>query len=113
MTKVILTTQDELEQIVLASVRKVLNETTHGNSNTDDQWFNIEQASEFIGLAVQTIYQKVSGLEIPFHKRGKKLWFLKSELDQWLKEGRQRTRKEIEDDIEKGTFSIKKKGPVK
>lgn len=113
MTKVILTTQDELEQIVQTSVRKVLNETTIGNSTPADQWFNIEQASEFLGLAVQTIYQKVSGLEIPFHKKGKKLWFLKSELDQWLKDGRQKTRKEIENDIEKGTFSIIKKGLVK
>ncbi len=102
MTKLILTTQDELEQIVQASVRKVLNETNHGNSTPADQWFNIEQASDFLGLAVQTIYQKVSGLGIPFHKKGKKLWFLKSELDQWLKDGRQKTRQEIEDDIKSG-----------
>ena len=101
MTKVILTTQDELEQIVQSSIRKVLGEQQ--NVKTDrDEWFNIQQASTFLGLAVQTIYQKVCELEIPFHKKGKKLWFLKSELDAWLREGRQKTRQEIETDIKEG-----------
>jgi excisionase family DNA binding protein len=101
MTKVILTTQDELEQIVQTSIRKVLSENQ--TVKTDRyEWFNIHQASSFLGLAVQTIYQKVCELEIPFHKKGKKLWFLKSELDQWLKDGRQKTRKEIEKDIKEG-----------
>lgn len=101
MTKVILTTQDELEQIVQTSIRKVLGE--HQNVKTDrDEWFNIQQASTFLGLAVQTIYQKVCELEIPFHKKGKKLWFLKSELDAWLRKGRQKTRQEIETDIKEG-----------
>ena len=101
MTKVILTTQDELEQIVQTSIRKVLSENQTAQTGRDE-WFNIQQASSFLGLAVQTIYQKVCELEIPFHKKGKKLWFLKSELDQWLKDGRQKTRKEIEDDIKSG-----------
>lgn len=103
MTKVILTTQDELEQIVQTSIRKVLSEQQTVKTDRDE-WFNIQQAATFLGLAVQTIYQKVCELEIPFHKKGKKLWFLKSELDNWLRDGRQKTRKEIQDDIKGGKY---------
>lgn len=104
MEKLIITTKDELELIVQTSVKKALKEQLTITQPEEDQWFNIESCSQFLGLAVQTVYQKVSSLDIPYHKRGGKLWFLKSELDQWLKEGRQRTRKEIERDIKEGRF---------
>jgi len=45
-----------------------------------------------------TFYGYVHERSIPFHKRGKKLLFLKSEIDDWLKEGRRKTRTEIEND---------------
>jgi excisionase family DNA binding protein len=99
MSKLVITTQDELEQIVQESVRKVLTEKLTPISVDHNQWFNIQKASEFLGLAVQTIYQKVSSLDIPFHKKGKRIWFLKSELEDWLKEGRQKTRQEIKREI--------------
>ncbi len=43
-----------------------------------------------------TFYGYVHRRSIPFHKRSKKLLFLKSEIDQWLKEGRKQTLSEIE-----------------
>lgn len=84
-----------------AAVRKALQSTMDPQTEAVT-WMNIEQASEYLNLAVQTIYQKVSGLDIPFHKKGKKLWFLKCDLDEWLKEGRQKTRQEIEKDVKHG-----------
>lgn len=109
MTKVILTTADELEQIVQSSVRRVLMEQKP-QVNAQDQWINIEQAAQYLGFAVQTIYQKVSERVIPFHKKGKKLWFLQSELDAWVREGRHKTRKEIEQEVKSGTISLSELG---
>lgn len=43
-----------------------------------------------------TIYGYVHQGSIPYHKRGKKLIFLKSEIDEWLKSGRVKTNAEIE-----------------
>ena len=43
-----------------------------------------------------TFYGYIHNRAIPFHKRGKKVTFLKSEIDSWLKEGRRKTRSEIE-----------------
>lgn len=46
--------------------------------------------------AKQTIYDWVSSRKVPVYKDGKKLRFLKSEIDQWLGLGLQKTQAEIE-----------------
>ena len=42
------------------------------------------------------IYEWVGQNRIPVHKDGKKLRFLKSEIDEWLCGGRNKTQEEIE-----------------
>lgn len=54
-----------------------------------------------------TWYSKVSRNEVPYHKNGKNLVFLKSEIDDWLKSGRRKTNAEIQDEAH--TY-LKKKG---
>ena len=46
--------------------------------------------------ARSTIYDWVCQNRIPVHKDGKKLRFLRSEIDQWLSGGRIKTKDEIE-----------------
>ena len=50
---------------------------------------SVHQASELTGYAVQTLYGKVSRRDIPFIKKGGKLWFSRDELTAWIKEGKQ------------------------
>ena len=52
-----------------------------------DQWLNLEELRNYLPdhPAEQTIYGWTSNHTIPFHKKGKKLQFLKSEIDKWLK----------------------------
>lgn len=57
-------------------------------SSTLPEIVDIKGASEITGYARQTIYQKVSNNEIPFIKRGRKLWFERSVLIAWIQEGR-------------------------
>ena len=51
-----------------------------------DQWFNLEELCTYLPdrPAKQTVYGWIGQHAIPFHKKGKKLQFLKSEIDQWL-----------------------------
>jgi len=56
-----------------------------------EQLLNITQAAEFINLAVPTVYTLASRKEIPFNKKGKRLYFLKSELVDWIRSGRRKT----------------------
>ena len=34
----------------------------------------------------------------PFHKRGKRIMFLKSEIDAWLRDGKVKSEKDLEDE---------------
>lgn len=45
----------------------------------------IEGAAAFTGLKKQTIYNLTSEDKIPFHKRGGKIWFFRSELIAWIR----------------------------
>jgi excisionase family DNA binding protein len=63
-----------------------------------DRWMNIDELKEYLPdhPAKATIYGWVSQRLIPHHKGGKKLRFLKSEIDNWLSEGKRQSTGEIE-----------------
>jgi len=98
MEKIIITTQIELENLIQSTVRQVLSEQTSNTSESVNDILSVEQAGKFLNLAKQTLYGFTSKNEIPFFKRGKKLYFRKSELEQWLTQGKQKTVIEIQKD---------------
>ena len=57
---------------------------------------NVQQVAEYLTLSVQTIYTLVHKMEIPNAKRGKRLYFKRSEIDDWISRSRRKTRVEIE-----------------
>ena len=70
---------------------------------------NIQEASQFLKLSVSTIYGKVSRNEIPYMKKGKRLYFSTDELMEYLREGRKKTISEIEEEA-KSYFMGTKRG---
>lgn len=60
---------------------------------------SVQEAAKFVNLAVPTIYGLVSRREIPFSKKGKRLYFLKEELAEWIQTGRRKTVAEIEKEV--------------
>jgi predicted DNA-binding transcriptional regulator AlpA len=46
-------------------------------------------------MATQTIYGMTSTRQIPFIKKGKRVFFNKAEIIAWLNEGKMKTRDEI------------------
>lgn len=99
MNKVILTTADELDSLIRNSVRQALLEQSQETSLPANNLLDIDEACKLLKLAKQTLYGFTSKNIIPFIKRGKKLYFRKSELETWLNEGKQKTIKEIEAEI--------------
>lgn len=75
-----------------------------------DIWLNLEELIEFdpVKRSKATYYRYVRERLIPFHKKGKNLFFLKSEIDEWLRSGRIKTIKEIRTEAE-GDFVTKKR----
>lgn len=73
----------------LNSIEQLLREGQHQPQDTD-QLLNISEAAKLLTLSVPTIYSKVCRKEIPVNKQGKRLYFYKSELVNWIKSGRKK-----------------------
>lgn len=57
---------------------------------------NLGQATEYLSLSKSSLYKFTSHREIPHFKKGKKIYFRKKELDDWLTQLRIATKDEIE-----------------
>jgi len=63
-----------------------------------DQWLSLKELCIYHPdkPTKHTVYQWVHSRKIPVHKSGKKLRFLKSEISQWLKQGKKKTYAEVQ-----------------
>lgn len=52
------------------------------------------------GFSKPTLYGYVQRNEIPYHKKGNRLYFFKSEIVDWIKQGRQKTTKEVSSEVD-------------
>jgi excisionase family DNA binding protein len=80
-------TPEELEVLIEKSVKKVLAELKELKlKETPERWMNLNELCEYIPdrPSKATVYGWVHSGTIPVHKGGKKLRFLKSEIDKWM-----------------------------
>lgn len=68
-------------------IKQFLIENKSSRYQESDQWLNISELCNFLPdkPSKNTIYSWVQNRTIPFHKGAKKLRFLKSEIDNWMK----------------------------
>ncbi|WP_232226411.1 helix-turn-helix domain-containing protein [Flavobacterium sp. ACAM 123] len=76
---------------------KILQNLNLSNSSHEDVFMNIDETAKLIDLSRPTVYGLVHKNKIPYHKKGKRLYFLKSEILAWLKSGKHQTKSEMED----------------
>lgn len=83
----------------LLRIEKLLNSKI--TTQESETWFDLEKLIEYLPdhPAKQTVYGMVSRGEIPYHKRGKRLFFSKKSIDEYLLQGRKQTRNEIKESI--------------
>ena len=110
-------TFDQLPQAVsklqdkLNSIEQLLLQKQEAVS-AQDELLSVSQAAKFLNLSVPTLYSKVSRKEVPVNKQGKRLYFYKAELVEWIKAGRKKTVSEIAKEAEQYLAATKKKpGP--
>ena len=84
---------------------------TESSNQQEDRWFDLTELCAYLPdkPAKPTVYAWVNQRLIPYHKGGKKLRFLKSEIDAWLKAGRQQTIAEMATSADQFLRSNKKK----
>lgn len=90
------------------ALNKKINMSLPANKKGDDnERMDVTEAQKYIPghPAVQTIYGWTSNGQIPYHKIGKRIYFVKSELDEWLSHGQHKSdddlRKEAEEYVKR------------
>ncbi|MDR2511712.1 MAG: helix-turn-helix domain-containing protein [Bacteroidales bacterium] len=108
---------NDVPKAVAHLIRKVekietLLSTEQSAQSEGDQWFNLDDLCKYHPdhPAKPTVYAWIGQRSIPYHKKGKKLMFRKSEIDSWLKEGRRKTAAEIQTEAEQFVTSSRKGG---
>lgn len=94
----------------VSEIKRLLLEKSNPPPAEADRWLDLTELCQYHPdkPTKATVYLWVSAARIPVHKGGKKLRFLKSEIDEWLKRGRKKTWAEAEADA----CLIKKGGKV-
>lgn len=91
----------ELLEARLSNIENLLLDLKHqptlveNSSKNSEKPLSISEVAEFLNLSNSTIYGKVSRGELPYMKRGKRLYFSQAELENYLKDGRKLTLYEI------------------
>lgn len=78
----------------LNSIEKAI-EKLNAVSNDEQEFMNLEQVSSFIGLAKPTVYGLTHKRKIPHFKAGKRLYFKKSDIMNWITSSKVKTKQEI------------------
>lgn len=103
---------EDLQTIIIDCVNSCLkysriNKESHPKPR--DHFLSVHEASEFLNLAVPTLYSKVSKGEIPYIMQcSKRLYFSEQELLTYIKAVRRKTKEEIA--VEADELLTKKKG---
>jgi excisionase family DNA binding protein len=99
-------------EIILEKLNKIEEELAIIKANQENtgkemkiEFLTIKELSEYLKLTVPTIYGYTSTNRIPHIKRGKRLYFKKSDIDIWIEKGQRKT----VDEMVANYFSNKKK----
>jgi len=93
-------------QLSIPEVRQILREEIESffenksfppTQNQDDIGKGAEYASRITGKAIPTIYDLVHKRLIPHSKRGKDLYFSRSDLEKWIRSGKRITQAEAKE----------------
>jgi excisionase family DNA binding protein len=84
----------------VGNIERLLTEKTVNQQPDTDQILDIDEAAVFLKLSKASIYGLVSRAEIPVNKKGKRLYFSRKELTDWVKLGRKKTQTELAADAQ-------------
>lgn len=94
----------------VSEIKRLLLEKSNEQPTESDRWFDLNELCVYHPdkPSKPTVYGWVNAGTIPVHKGDKKLRFLKSDIDAWLRQGRKKTYAEIASEAEQ--YLAKKKG---
>ena len=90
---IIVIDKTDLEELIQGAVKNAVQNAQQAKPT--DELMDVDQASKFLHLAKQTLYGLTSERLIPYLKRGKRIYFKKEELLNWVNQGKMKTQDEI------------------
>ena len=94
----------EILDLRLNNIESILLDIKHKpkkeNESNDDNPLGIKDVAKLTGYTLPTLYGYCQRNEIPYHKKHNRLFFFKPEIIDWIKTGKQKTLKEIQEDTE-------------
>jgi len=100
-------TKEELKDCLKEAVNEaVLRSNRRGSApKPPKELMGLKELCEEFGWAPPTVYAWTSKNLIPHIRKSKKLFFVRSDIIDWLKEGRVKTKAEIMEEVEGGGFT--------
>lgn len=104
-------TPAELKELIESSLREILSQIKTVTQPEPETLLTVEETAKFLDLSIPTIYTKNSKGELPGIKNdgSKRLYFLRTDLIEYLKAGRKKTNAEIEQNAENHLQSLGQK----
>ena len=99
--------EQEFKEFLKDALKEILGEKLSALKEQLPEILDVQQAAKFLKLKLATLYEKTSRKLIPHFKKGNKLYFYLSELQEWINQGKVKTFEEIEN--EAVTFTLTRK----
>ena len=107
MTELEKVLESMIEKSVTEKVEKMFSERAKENIQPPaEDLMNVDEVAKFINLSKQSIYILSMKNEIPSIKKGKKLYFSRSDIRTWIMQGKRKTNFELNADAK--NFKTKK-----
>lgn len=102
---------EDLQTVIIDCVNSCLKNNTQEQPTPDqpEQLLTIDEVATLLHLTKPTVYSKVSKNELPgVCKQGKRLYFDRQTIIDWIKQGRKKSNAEIEQEAEAYLLNNKK-----
>jgi excisionase family DNA binding protein len=101
-TLLIINFMKRIEQRLMMKIEEMFDQNRQSAKGNDievetEKLLDIQGVSELLGLAKATIYSKLSRNELPYMKRGKKVYFKEKEILEYLNRGKVLSNDELEE----------------
>jgi len=101
----------ELQKLIDEAVAKSMHQYFRNVKSPINEYFDAPSTAAFLGIAMSTLHNHCSNRLIPHIKRGGKLYFRKSDLEQWLSNGYRKTKDDVVEKVN-SNLSKRKKRPI-
>jgi excisionase family DNA binding protein len=88
--------EQEFKEFLKDALKEILGDELGAMKKQFPDILTVQQAADFLKLKIATLYEKTSRKLIPHFKKGNKLYFHLSELQEWIQKGKVKTHEEIE-----------------